>query len=769
MSAFELLTEARQSMVFRDQQNGNLVEIQWSDEGVPHIKAKDYKSLGFGYGYAHALDRLCELSGQVIALRGERSKYFGAEQIATIGFLKTSNLNSDLMYRIRMPDNWVQQALDSLDPRSLDYIGGYVAGLNYYAESLDQVQRRELFKQEPMVSFELADVIRSTMRFGVMKELVEIGPALLASTCKQQPIAQNSAHSKPVKVEGGFGSNAWAYGGDVVAGNGGLLVGNPHSAWKRSPHQIRIYMHQYHLTIPGEIDVAGASFLGFPIPMTGYNANVSWTILDAAAVTAFVFQAMDVEINQQAASYVMDGVRKPLERQTVSIEVLEESGVLATRHYDFFKSELGLLYKLPASRARPAGWYAITNAGEANARGLDQFLAAARSSSTREFVRAIEQHRGILSQLLIADRHGDVAYTVAGNVLPISDELMQQYHLGEKSLAFNVLDGSRSEASFRDELQRPLQAPVEFFPKIISRGILHNTNNSYKYTEYGLEQVDYPSVFGQHKRLLQADRKYAAGLSYDPRLIMSARRMKELIKAGNITAESALQVIFDNRNYAAETFLDALLALANEECSAEAKLAFKVLSSWDRRNNADSKGALLFHQFWLRIVALELLSISPCGNPELGSQMRITPESRHQIIDALEAAVMEITTLGFALDVAWGEVLYQTADQQRIAMHGGCYQEGVLNGEMPAPLSQQGFPYILFGSAYIQCVFWRDQQVVPYVLLSHGQRDGIESIGRTKQLKLFSDKQLYHIPYAPAEAPTVADDLPSTIDAGLTD
>ena len=42
--------------------------------------AKDYGSLGYGYGYAFAQDNLCVLASRVVTLRGERSRYFGAER-----------------------------------------------------------------------------------------------------------------------------------------------------------------------------------------------------------------------------------------------------------------------------------------------------------------------------------------------------------------------------------------------------------------------------------------------------------------------------------------------------------------------------------------------------------------------------------------------------------------------------------------------------------------------------------------------------------------
>lgn len=725
------------------------VEIVWNDKDVPCIRADNYEGLGFGYGYAHARDRLIELVGQAIAMRGQRSRYYGPEAFSTLGFLKTTNLNSDLMFKLRVPNEWVKEEFERLNRETQDYIFGYVNGLNYFVDHLSETQYQQIVGQEPMVRFEVDDVVRFTMRFGVMKELIEIGPHLVATAnCinTSTPTDRVSFHRTPVEVEGGFGSNAWAYGGDVVEGGSAILLGNPHSAWQRNSHQLRIYMHQCHLTIPGVLDVAGTTFLGFPLPLTGYNADVSWSILDAATVTPYVMQLMDVKLKQDSIKYLVDGDYQSATIRSIEIETLQESGDITIQSYQFAQSHLGTLFQLPRTPNKPPGWYAITNPGERNAKGLDQFLSAAKARSTREFIEQIEQHRGVLCQLVIADKHGDVGYVVAGNVPPITDEAMASAHLGVEGVAFNVLDGSQTKNSFRDQNQRPLQAATSFYPNIISRGIIHNTNNSYKYSEFGQQQPDYPSVFGQHK---QQRTLAAARLDYDPRLIMSYKRMQEISLNGKINALQALEVVFDNRNYAAETFLDWILTLESHDCSTTAKQAFQVLANWDRRNNADSRGALLFHQLWSKLVQAKLVKVTGFGDPEVDSEISTTPQSQKVILAALEQSIAELKQLNFALDTAWGSVLYQTAENQHVAMHGGSYEQGILNGEMPAELTHDGFDYILFGTAYLQLTQWQHGMICPQVLLAHGQRDGVDSKARTCQLQMFLDKKLYSMPFGP--------------------
>ena len=54
------------------------VTISYTAHGVPHIQARSYRALGYGVGYAQASENLCTLAEQLIKLKGEKSRYFGA-------------------------------------------------------------------------------------------------------------------------------------------------------------------------------------------------------------------------------------------------------------------------------------------------------------------------------------------------------------------------------------------------------------------------------------------------------------------------------------------------------------------------------------------------------------------------------------------------------------------------------------------------------------------------------------------------------------------
>ena len=47
-------------------------EVRRTTGGWPHIKAGDYGSLGFGYGYAYAEDQICRLAEIVVTVNARR-------------------------------------------------------------------------------------------------------------------------------------------------------------------------------------------------------------------------------------------------------------------------------------------------------------------------------------------------------------------------------------------------------------------------------------------------------------------------------------------------------------------------------------------------------------------------------------------------------------------------------------------------------------------------------------------------------------------------
>ena len=85
------------------------VEVARTTYGVPHVRAKDFRSLGYGLAYAYAQDNVCMFADTVLTVRGERSQFFGGEARApqrtgdeygaASGFMDLKNEDSDFFFR----------------------------------------------------------------------------------------------------------------------------------------------------------------------------------------------------------------------------------------------------------------------------------------------------------------------------------------------------------------------------------------------------------------------------------------------------------------------------------------------------------------------------------------------------------------------------------------------------------------------------------------------------------------------------------------------
>lgn len=709
-------------------------EIRWTRYGVPHIKANDYESLGFGYGYAIAPNRLCLLASRILTLRGERSRWFGADGSVVAGFLPTNNLNSDLFHRVQLASEDVAAATKALSADARALASGYAAGYSRYVSEMSEQQRAQACQGAPIPMMEASDVVRAMMSIGVIWKSFQVLPFAAASAWGQPAPTKSASTAAPMMhPPASFGSNAWAYGGDVTGTGSAIVIGNPHTFWR----DVWLNMHQLHLTIPGKIDVAGADFAGLPLPVTGFNDHVAWSIEAPSTVTYYVLQKMQVETGD-APGYVIDGERRPLRIAPITLEIKQADGSIARKEFPIAWSELGALYQLPAVPGRPQGWYAVTDAGDGNALGLDQMLAIARAKSTAEFRDATVRYRGLGSHLIAGDRNGDVLYVEAGPLLDVDTDSLTR--CGVKEAMFNLFDGSRSACSIRDRNGKPRLIADDKQPAIVTRGIVQNVNNSYHYSIHGQALQGYSPMLGRPTQ-------------FDLRLPMSDKRMKEISGDGKVTLDEALAVVFDNRNYAAETWLDGMLpACKAAGLSANVTRACAILSRWDKKNDANSRGTLLFHQLWPRVQKIPglIAAVAP-EKPLAARAVELDAERGKQFIAAIEQTIAELDALQLKGDEPWGSMLVARTPKASIPLHGGSNDAGVLNVLGGKELTHEGFSAIVSGSAYIQRVSWQAGQVIAEVVLAHGQSADPSSEHASDQLENFANKRLLRMPFTDAQ------------------
>ena len=150
----------------------------------------------------------------------------------------------------------------------------------------------------------------------------------------------------------GIGSNMYGFGTAGTGDASPLLFGNPHWYWK-GPDRF----YQAHLTIPGELNVSGASFLGLPMVQIGFNDNVAWSHTVSTA-RRFGFFQLTLAPNDPT-SYLLDGQAVKMKANPITVEVRQASGATATVSRTLYKTEYGPMVNL-ASMNPALGWNTVS-------------------------------------------------------------------------------------------------------------------------------------------------------------------------------------------------------------------------------------------------------------------------------------------------------------------------------------------------------------------------------------------------------------------------
>ncbi len=704
-------------------------DIRWTDYGVPHVTAKNFQGLGFGYGFAVARNRLCVLADRAITLRGERSRLYGADGEVIVGFVPTQNLDSDLFHKVQLSDGILRSAEARLSRDALNLATGYADGINTYVKTLSPAALKDKCQGTIIPTFKRSDVIRSMLGIGTIWKGMRVAPHAASSDWGQaskDPAPAKADVAARSSVPAGIGSNAWAYGGDASSVDSAILMANPHTSWNGNDW---LLMHQMHLTIPGVIDVAGADFVGIPMPVTGFNSHVAWTLEAPLTVKFYLLHKMTVSVEK--ATYQFEGKPSALKFKRIVIPVRQPNGRITPRNFNIPISNLGPLYQLPAGEGQPAGWYAITDAGDGNANGLDQLIAMARARNGKEFVAAVENNRGLGVHMIAADKEGMAIYSEAGPLLAVIDAQLGTCRLDAGSSS-DILDGALPACTLRDAYGRPDLAKPDAIPTFTTRGIVHNLNNSYHASVYGKPSSGYSALLGS------AD-------EHDLRLNMSEKRLGEVLKFGKISPDTALTLALDNRNYAAEQWLDKILKACLQATEKSVLQACETLKKWDRRNDSTSRGPALFSEIWTRLSQVEAY------NDIVNDAAVPSAEAALNVQTVIKEAMTHLASLGVPHDGPWGAVMVHGTATGAVNLHGGSGDEGVLNvmqGEAPGP---KGYANISNGTGYLQLVYWDKGTVRAKTLLAHGQSSDIASPHYADQLDHFARKELVPFPFEKAD------------------
>ena len=731
--------------------------IQRTANGVAHISAPDAETLAYGVAYAHAQDNVCQTADHLVTIRGERARYFGGDKASgMLGRRMLPNEQVDFFIAAHMDDAELARQWAATSTQTQALARGYVAGYNRFLSDQAGQLPSACNGQVWVHAMTLAEYRRMQELLAVQAGIAALADGMLAATppapstapASALPSPQNLADAAAAMREAGLldspmGSNAWAFGKDSTANGSGLLLGNPHFPWTGVNR-----FWQMHLTIPGQLDVMGATIGHMAVVQIGFNRDVAWSHTVSTG-KRFTFYELALAPNDPT-SYLVDGLPEKMTQRSVHIAVRAADGTLQDKKHSVWSTRWGPVVVVPRAglswTAKSA--YALRDANTGNARYIDTWLGFNHATNVNEMRKAMGNIGLPWVNTLAVDRQGHAMYADV-SVVPDVDAVQLERCAPSKPAAalraaagLVVLDGSKSACEWRRDPASPVPGliPIERMPIAIRTDWVQNSNDSYFYTNPA-QQFDAISPMVGDASLSRA--RTRAGLTEIP----------ELLSRGKATPLALQQELFLNRNFMAEVVLPDLLGACPLAPTAEARDGCAALAGWNRRNEIDARGAHLFREFWrLALVFPNLYRVPfdpklPAATPN-GLKMD-DPAVSAKIWGALAQAVQNVRSAGFALDATLGSVQRPAMTEEPIALHGGDEIEGVLNNlgrQVPQGITKEGLR-IDYGTSYVQTVTFDGKGSLAQGILSYGQSTNPASPHASDQLRLFSHKEWPTLPF----------------------
>src|SRR4051812_36831441 len=450
------------------------VTITRTDYGIPHILARNFGSLGYGYGYAFAQDNLCTMAADYITVEGARSRWFGPDGHYTMqgNGVTVSNLDSDIFWTQVRQSHIVDHLLARPEPfgpkpEIKQAVRGYVAGYNRYLRHVGGANGvkdpachgkawvHPITTQDAFLRFyQLVLLAGQDVVMPGIAEARPPSPADPVPTAAMDP--QKAARLLQVgwhRMMGGLGSNAVAVGSAGTRNHHGLLLGNPHFPWTDTER-----FYQAHLTIPGVVDVTGASLFGVPVVLIGHNKTMAWS---HTVSTAFRFTPYQLTlVPGDPTSYLVDGTPTKMQPRDVTVTVRGSDGKLSKVHHTLWWTRYGPVFNSILGISLP--WtletaFAIRDANVDNFRVFNHFLATDQAPSAKAELKVLDKYQGIpWVNTIVADKGGHALYADIGTVPNVPNSLAQQCNTALGAATFQllglpVLDGSRTSCDWKTD------------------------------------------------------------------------------------------------------------------------------------------------------------------------------------------------------------------------------------------------------------------------------------------------------------------------------
>jgi acyl-homoserine-lactone acylase len=706
--------------------------------GIPHIRANDYASMGYGYGYAFAEDNLCVLQEDLVTIRGERARYFGRDGSYTVipSGVTANNVDSDFFWRFAADEERLAPTRANTLPEFQQVTAGFVDGYNRYIRELKAGEHpgrhAACAGAEWLFEIDTDDMYRRYLRLAIiasstvlMNEIANARP-LLALGKSGAPVAEPTLEQKRAALQADpgpfryfteiqgqrFGSNMYALGADATQDGSSMLFGNPHFPWT-GPERLYIA----HATIPGELDIMGSSLYGVPAILIGFNDHFAWS---HTVSTAYRFGLYELTLNPlNPLQYIYNGQIRDIEQVPITIQVKESDGALSEESRTLYRSHFGPMLVLEASGIPILGWtplkaYTLRDANAENDRLINQFARWNQAQSLDEFIALHGEILGVPWVNTVATGPGAPAYygdvTVVPNVPDSKVTLCQALPIHQVVQllvpGLPVLDGSRAACEWDTDPDAPV--PGIFgrgnLPTLVRNDWVGNFNDSYWLTNPAEPITGFARIIGDE----DTERSLRTRLGI--RQIQQRLDGSDGLPGTKFTLPLLQEVTLSSRIHSAELAQQTVLDEVCPDQSGDGVTACAALAGWDGRANLDSTGAHVWREFWAELSGNRTGAGGNYWNTPFSADDPVnTPRDLDggstAVADAFAAGVAAVAASGFAFDAPLGEIQRPLAIESDIPIFGGQFYEGAFTIADSARLSDRGFE-VEYGNSYIHTVTW---------------------------------------------------------------
>jgi len=736
--------------------------VSRTGNNVPHITADTMGSLGFGYGYAIAEDHLCSIADVVIQGRSEAAGFFGRGD-------NDKWLNQDLVYRAMNLYDRAAADLANAPDDLRDMIQGYAAGYNRYLADIGADNVPGYCAGEPWVrpidEFDLAANFKMlSWRASVDPLMTYIATATPPANPETQVDlgegegdgaddgADESAFAALAPEPTEMASNAWAIGPDRTEDGTTMLVGNPHFPWQGV---LRFY--EVHLTVPGEMNVYGASLLGSPAVNIGFTEGVAWshTVSAGRRFTAYTL-SLDPD---DPTKYLYDGDYRDMTPTPVVVDVLEADGTMSAVERTLWFSHYGPVINFPGLGWSPDLVLTFRDANADNDELITQFAAMNRATTMDELIDAHAEHQGIpWVNTVAASADGRIWYADTSASPNLSGEAIDAYEASveagglfatARDNGVILLDGSDPLYEWVDspDARDPGVVPFDDMPQLERTDYVLNANDSYWFANPDELLGGFSPVHGLDETPISPrTRGNATQLSVDD---------GDAGEDGLFSRVEMRDSAVGNRAFTADALLDDVVERCRDvgvDGAVDVAIC-DVLDEWDGRFDLDSVGAGVWREFITTFSRADLIDAGALWkNPFRASDPLGTPSGLSddpEIIDRLLTAAEELRADGFDIDTPLGEMQYALRGDVRVPVHGGRGSEGVSNvvggggngttSEASSPGDQPGYA-VSNGTSFIYNIEFTADGPVAEAFLTYGQSGDATSEHFSDQTIRFSNK-----------------------------